>query len=165
MIRSVNLNYADEICEIYNYYVQNTIITFEEKIVTPDEMTERIRDITKELPWLVFSENKTIVGYAFGSKWKSRCGYRRAVESTIYLLPDAEGRGIGTRLYTKLLNILRKKNYHAVIGGIALPNDKSIALHEKLGFGKVAHFKEVGLKFGKWIDVGYWELVFAKSDK
>jgi len=93
------------------------------------------------------------------SKWKGRCAYRFSVEATVYLKTGKLGKGIGTKLYTALLNDLRKRNIHAVIGGIALPNKESQYLHEKFGFKKVAHFTEVGYKFNKWIDVGYWELL------
>ena len=65
--------------------------------------------------------------------------------------------GVGTALYTRLLDLLQRASFHAAIGGIALPNESSIALHERLGFTQVAHFREVGFKFNRWIDVGYWQ--------
>jgi phosphinothricin acetyltransferase len=122
-------------------------------------MEKRIAEITRSLPWLVCEEEKEIIGYAYASKWKGRCSYRFSVESSIYLKKDFIGTGAGTKLYQRLIEELKNKNLHAVIGGIALPNEKSQRLHEKLGFKKVAHFSEVGFKFGKWIDVGYWELI------
>jgi L-amino acid N-acyltransferase YncA len=100
-----------------------------------------------------------VVGYAYASKWKSRSAYRYAVESTVYLDPRFTGQGIGRHLYGSLIAELRQRSLHAVIGGIALPNPASIALHERMGFVKVAHFKEIGWKFNQWIDVGYWELI------
>jgi len=100
-----------------------------------------------------------VLGYAYASKWKSRCAYRYAVESSIYLAPDATGRGLGTRLYVALIDALRAKSVHTIIGGIALPNPASVALSEKLGFRKIGQFEQVGWKFEKWIDVGYWELI------
>jgi phosphinothricin acetyltransferase len=81
------------------------------------------------------------------------------VESSIYLAPDATGQGLGSRLYGALIGELRRKGLHCVIGGAALPNPASVALHERLGFSKVAEFREVGFKFGRWIDVAYWELM------
>jgi L-amino acid N-acyltransferase YncA len=69
------------------------------------------------------------------------------------------GRGIGSELYRALLDELRRRKFHTVIGGIALPNDASVALHEKLKFEKTAQFREVGNKFDRWIDVGYWQLL------
>ncbi len=159
MLRPVKLDDATEICDIYNYYVQHTIITFEEEPVNPSEMKDRIEKTTKTLPWLVFEQGHKIVGYAYASEWKSRCAYKHSVESTVYLKNGASGKGIGSILYQELIDQLKVKKYHAAIGGIALPNEDSVKLHEKFGFEKVAQFKEVGYKFGKWIDVGYWELM------
>jgi phosphinothricin acetyltransferase len=160
MIRPVKLSDATAICEIYNHYILNTIVTFEEEKVTVTDMEERIVQTTKKFPWLVYELNGLVAGYAYASKWKSRCAYRFSVESTIYLKHGKEGKGIGTQLYAELLNALPPLKAHSVIAGIALPNDSCIALHHKYGFEKIGHFKEVGYKFEKWIDVGYWEKIF-----
>lgn len=159
MIRIATTADAKAISDIYNYYIKNTIITFEEEPVSYKDMEERIFE-NSHIDWLVYEEYNEIKGYAYASKWKSRCAYRHSLESTIYLKNDAIGNGIGSRLYSKLIDNIKSGGYHAVIGGIALPNDSSIKLHEKLGFEKVAQFKEVGYKFNRWVDVGYWELIF-----
>ena len=161
LIRDVQTDDAEELCGIYNHYVLNTIITFEEEPVSVDAMLVRIAEITQTYPWIVDVADGKLTGYAYAYPWKSRSAYRRTVESGIYLHPGFMGRGIGTRLYGVLLRLLKEQGIHAVIGGIALPNPASIALHEKLGFKPIGHFKEVGFKFGQWIDVGYWELVFG----
>lgn len=83
----------------------------------------------------------------------------------MYLSKESVGQGIGTRLYAALLDRLRSLSFHSVIGGIALPNPASVALHEKMGFAKVAHFKEVGWKMNRWIDVGYWELILGGAER
>jgi len=158
MIRDANIKDAAAICDIYNPYVLNSTISFETESVTETEMTSRIKK-NRLLPWLVYEENDQILGYAYATKWRIRHAYRYSVESAVYLDSETTGRGIGTLLYTELINRLRSMHIHAVIGGIALPNPASIALHEKFGFEKVAHFKEVGFKFDQWIDVGYWELI------
>lgn len=163
MIRDVQTHDAEAICSIYNHYVQHSVITFEEQLVSPLEMQSRIQETTKELPWLVFDENEVILGYAYASKWKSRCAYQFSVESTVYLAQDAAGNGIGTKLYQALISRLEALSIHSVLGGIALPNPASIALHEKLGFEKIAHFKEVGWKMQRWIDVGYWQLILQNA--
>jgi L-amino acid N-acyltransferase YncA len=163
MIRNVNIEDAGAICDIYNHYVLNTTITFEEEPVSIKEMQGRIVEVTASLPWSVSEESGKVIGYAFASNWKSRCAYRFSVESTVYLHPDFIGKGIGRRLYESLISELRNRSLHGVIGGIALPNEGSVALHERLGFIKVAHFKEVGLKFGQWIDVGYWQLLLQNA--
>lgn len=160
MIRPATTADATAIAVIYNHYVVNTRVTFEEEIISTKEMAQRIGEtIAAELPWLVWTEADKVLGYAYANKWKSRCAYRYAVESTVYLDKAATGRRLGTQLYTALIAELKKQKLHCVIGGIALPNTASVALHEKFGFQKVARFKEVGWKFEQWIDVGYWELI------
>lgn len=160
MLRSATPADAAAIAAIYNHYVLHTVITFEEEVVTDDEMRQRIDDtLAAGLPWFVWEEHGGVLGYAYASRWKSRCAYRYAVESSIYLDKDATGRGLGTRLYVALIDALRAKSVHAIIGGIALPNPASVALSEKLGFRKIGQFEQVGWKFEKWIDVGYWELI------
>ena len=122
-------------------------------------MARRIADVTAGLPWLVWETEGGILGYAYATPWKVRAAYRHAVESSIYLAPQATGRGLGPKLYGELIAELRTRGLHCVIGGAALPNPASVSLHEKLGFEKVAEFRQVGFKFGRWIDVAYWELM------
>lgn len=160
MIRYIQPEDALQICEIYNYYIENTIITFEESPVSVKEMNSRIVKITEKHPWIVYVQQDKIMGYAYATDWKPRAAYKYTVETTIYLRPEIKRNGIGTVLYTELLDLLRKNKLHAAIGGIALPNEASIALHEKLGFKKIGKFMEVGYKFDRWVDVGYWELIF-----
>jgi phosphinothricin acetyltransferase len=160
MIRPAQLEDADAIARIYNHYIHNTVITFEEQPVTQQAMAERVDEISgAALPWLVAVNSSRVVGYAYASPWKSRSAYRYSVESTIYLDPAALGIGLGSQLYEALLARLGQRNIHVVIGGIALPNPASIRLHEKFGFRKIAHFEEVGYKFGRWVDVGYWQRI------
>lgn len=159
MIRGAETGDAAQICAIYNHHVRDTIVTFEESPVTAAEMASRITDVTARWPWLVSEQGGTIAGYAYATEWKTRSAYRFSVESTVYVARSFARRGIGTRLYEALIPLLKQRQVHCVVGGIALPNDASVALHEKLGFVKIGQFVEVGLKFGRWIDVGYWELV------
>jgi L-amino acid N-acyltransferase YncA len=158
MLRHCTPTDAAQICGIYNYYVRETVVTFEDAPVLESEMARRIADISPRLPWLVWEENEVILGYAYAAPWKARAAYRHSVESSIYIAQASTGRGLGLQLYTALIADLRQRGLHCVIGGAALPNPASAALHEKLGFSKVAEFREVGLKMGRWIDVAYWEL-------
>lgn len=160
MIRFVNLNDAKSICDIYNYYVKDTVITCEEVDISIKEMENRIRAITSEFPWYVYEAEGTVVGYAYATKWKLRSAYRYSVESTVYIHLDYKGRGIGTTLYNQMIDDLKNRGIHSIVSGIALPNDASITLHEKLGFSKVAHFKQIAYKFNNWIDIGYWQYNF-----
>lgn len=124
--------------------------------MSTEEMAKRISSVIEVYPWLVYEEAGTILGYAYTTRWATRAAYRKSAETSVYLGEDARGKGIGTALYQTLLERLKTTDLHMVYGGIALPNDASIGLHEKLGYKKVAHFPEIGFKFGRWIDVGYW---------
>ncbi len=112
------------------------------------------------LSWLVAIDGSAIIGYAYASKWKGRCAYRHSVESTVYLAPSSTGNGVGRKLHAALIDRLQDRGVHTVIGGIALPNEASIALHERLGFEKVAQFKQVGFKQDRRIDAGHWQFCF-----
>jgi phosphinothricin acetyltransferase len=159
-IRNATAEDADAIAEIYNSYVEKTVVTFEEEPVSGDEMRRRMADVeASSLPWLVAEEGERIVGYAYATKWKARSAYRFSVETTVYLAEGLGKQGIGSRLYEELFRRLKGQGIHAAIGGIALPNFGSVALHEKFGMRKVAHFEQVGFKFGKWVDVAYWERI------
>lgn len=158
-IRPATPGDAAAICAIYNPYVAATTISFEEDPVQAADMAQRIADVAAAgLPWLVALEGAQLVGYAYATKWRARPAYRSSVESSVYVDAAAAGRGTGMLIYRALLDELRAREVHMVIGGIAQPNERSVALHERLGFRKVAHFSEVGRKFGRWVDVGYWEL-------
>lgn len=161
MIRLATTADAAAIATIYNHYVSSTTITFEEEIVAIDEMAQRIASVGVQLPWYVFERDGEIVGYAYATPWRARSAYRFSVESTVYVAHDGVGQGIGRQLYSTLIEELRHRQLQVVIGGIAQPNEASVALHERLGFEKVAMFKRVGCKFDQWIDVGYWELQLA----
>jgi L-amino acid N-acyltransferase YncA len=158
MIRVCKAGDATAIAGIYNHYVRETVVTFEETPVSAAEMTQRIAEVGARFPWLVSEEGGAVVGWAYATAWKTRSAYRFSVETTVYLATSHQGRGIGAALYRALLDDLRARDVHSVVGGIALPNPASVALHEKLGFTKVAHFAEVGRKFDRWVDVGYWQL-------
>lgn len=149
------------ICAIYNHYIRETVVTFEETPLGVAEMARRIDDVRGRFPWLVVEQGGAVAGYAYASLWKARSAYRFAVESTIYLAPEAVGRGLGTGLYRALLEALPQCDVHRVVGCLALPNERSVALHEKLGFRKIGVFDQVGFKFGRWVDVGYWELALG----
>lgn len=160
MIRPATSDDAPAIAGIYNHYIENTVITFEEEPVSSEEFLSRMT-LTPEsrLPWIVHEDETSgaVLGYAYAAPWGKRSAYRNSVEASIYLHHAATARGIGKALYSRLLEELTSLGYHVVIGGVALPNPSSVALHEKLGFVRVAHYREVGRKFGRWIDVAYWQ--------
>ena len=161
MIRPATPADAAAIAAIYNHFVTNTTVTFEEEPVSSAEMTKRIENVSAlSLPWLVAETEGAVAGYAYAARWHHRHGYRFSVEVTVYLGPAFGGRGLGSRLYQQLFPVLEQQGTRVVMGVIALPNEASIALHEKFGLEKVGHFKGIGMKFGEWIDVGYWQRTF-----
>jgi L-amino acid N-acyltransferase YncA len=158
-VRAATLEDAAAITAIYNPYIQQTVITFEEELITAADMQQRMSEyISKGLPWLVVEDAGQILGYAYAGPWHKRSAYRFSVESSVYLKMELGGQGYGTALYTALLDLLRAAGIRSVIGGIALPNEASVRLHERFGFQKAAHYSRVGYKFGQWLDVGYWQL-------
>lgn len=159
MVRDCTDNDIAAMCEIYNFYVENSLCTFEETVINETEMQSRVSATTLSYPWLVCEEDGVVRGYAYATAWKSRSAYRNSAEVTVYVNPQQMGKGFGKALYQTLESKLTQQNRHALLAGIALPNPASIALHEKLGFEKVAHLKQVGFKLGKWVDVGYWQKI------
>ena len=158
-IRKVRIEDAKEIQEIYNHYILNSIATFDEKEHTLQKIRDNITSTSAKYPWFVLVENDELIAFAYASQWKDKSAYNQSVEGTIYIKNNHEGKGIGTTLYNHLINHLRINNYHSILGVISLPNEASVALHEKLNFEKVAHFKEIGKKFNRQIDVGCWQLI------
>ncbi|MFC3625896.1 arsinothricin resistance N-acetyltransferase ArsN1 family B [Vogesella amnigena] len=151
---------AAAICAIYNPYIEYTTISFEEKPVSVADMAERIASTQAQgLPWLVAeAEDGELFGYAYASRWRARPAYRHSVEASIYLRQATVGQGLGKLLYRELLQRLTALGLRTVIGGVAQPNPASDALHRALGFKQVANFEQVGRKFGRWLDVAYWQL-------
>lgn len=164
MIRTASMKDSPAIAAIYNWYIENTTITFEEEVVEPGDMAQRMVVADQTQPWLVLEIDGEILGFACAAKWKQRSAYRFARETSIYVLEKEHGKGHGRALYEALIKELRETSIHVLIAGIALPNDRSIELHEKLGFEKVGEFREVGKKFGRFLDVGYWQLTLEHNE-
>lgn len=153
-------------CEITNHYIRETAIHFGYEPGTAAEFRAMwMKGITASpiYPWLAAEvtadAGPRFAGYAKAAEFRSRAAYRGTAECGLYLAPDLQARGIGTALYRELLVRLRALGYHTAIGGIALPNEASVRLHEKLGFKYVGTFREVGRKFDQWHDVGFWQLM------
>lgn len=133
MIRKAIPEDAQSIVSIYNYYVENTTITFETNPASAEEMADRIADISGKYPYFVYEESGRIIGYSYASLWKTRSAYRNASESTVYVDHLSHEKGVGRQLMNALLNELSKIRTHAVIARISLPNPQSVKLHESLG--------------------------------
>lgn len=149
---------AGAVAKVYNYYILNTHQTFETEALSEEQMRQRITEISKDYPFLVAEDDDgEVCGYAYATQFKLRQAYAYSAEVSIYVRSQSKQKGIGSKLYEKLFEQLSDTNIHAVVAGISLPNDASVLFHEKFGFKKVAHFREVGYKLGRWVDVGYWE--------
>lgn len=151
MIRRATPADAAACCGIYNEHVTGTVVTFETEPVTVPEMAARIEKILRQHDWLILEDRGEVVGYAYYGTFRPRAAYRHAVETTIYLTEGAQGRGLGAALYRALVASAGSKGYRELVGGVALPNSASVALHEKLGFAPVGVFPRVGYKFGAYI--------------
>src|SRR5712692_6075748 len=151
-IRRATVGDAERIAEIYNWYILNTIITFETDVVSPQKMKKRIQEKIIKYDWLVGELNQEVIGYAYYGPFRTRAAYNHTVESTIYLSQESMGKGFGRTLYAKLIESVKGHRFREVIGVIALPNLQSIALHRAMGFAEVGVLKRVGYKFGRDID-------------
>lgn len=157
MIRFATEADIPRILEIYGPYVTDTAISFEYTVPTLEEFTQRFRSITADFPWLVWEEGGQVLGYAYGSLPFSRAAYRWCAASSIYLAPDARGRGIGQRLYAVLEALLQAQGYRKTYAVITSDNPASRSFHEKMGFHFVAELPECGCKFGKLYGVIWME--------
>jgi L-amino acid N-acyltransferase YncA len=156
-IRPVRLEDAGAIAAIYAPYVAETVITFEYEVPDAAEIARRIAAYTPTHPWLVAERDDRVIGYAYGSPYRSRAAYAWVAESGIYLADAARGGGIGTALYEALCAALADLGYVAVLGVMTLPNTASEALHRRCGFRDVGTQPGIGFKFGRWHDVGFWQ--------
>jgi phosphinothricin acetyltransferase len=146
--------------EIYNHYVRTSGVTFDVTEFTVAARQEWFSHYAATGPHrlLVAVEDLgDVVGYATSSPFRPKPGYAPSVETSVYLRADATGRGIGRALYARLLELLAGEDVHRAYAGIALPNDASVALHERLGYREVGTFAEVGRKFGRYWDVRWFE--------
>ena len=151
---------------IYGPVIETTAISFELVVPSEDEMATRITSRQPSHPWLVAEgdDGQGVIGYAYAGPFKDRAAYDWSVETSVYLAESARGRGVGRALYAALLALLEAQGYRQAMGGIALPNEASVRLHEGAGFTLVGAYRAVGWKFGTWHDVGWWQRPLAGSD-
>lgn len=146
------------ITAIYNDAIAKTVASFWMSARPENEAAEQLQQAGERYPWYVAERDGVVLGYVQSKPWNPRDAYARTCELTIYVAESARGLGVGSSLYRRVIEHLRTLGYANVIGGITLPNEPSVRLHEQCGFTKVAHFEEVGEKFGQILDVGYWQL-------
>ena len=149
---------AVHIHEVYAPIVSQTHISFEQSAPGVDEVAERISRTLDQYPWLVCEIGGRLAGYAYASAFRARYAYQWTTETTVYVHPDFQRRGVSRALYQSLLAILRAQGYCNAVGVIALPNEGSIRAHEAAGFRKIGVFENVGFKAGRWRHTGWWQL-------
>lgn len=158
LIRNADANHDAAPCAtIYEPYVRDTVISFEERAPGEQELAQRIERISRTHPWLVAECAGQVVGFAYGSQHRERAAYRWATDVAVYVNPDHHRQGIGRTLYVRLLSLLADQGFHVACAGITLPNDSSIGLHSALGFTEVGVYRRIGFKFGAWHDVAWWQ--------
>jgi L-amino acid N-acyltransferase YncA len=149
---------AAAILAIYAPYIRDTSLTFETEVPTLEVFTERIESYLQNWPWLVCEADGRIAGYAYAARYRERVAYQWCTESSIYMHDDFMRAGMGKVLYKTLFDILKIQGFNNVYAVINLPNEKSVAFHERCGFEYFATYEKVGWKLGKWKNVGWWKL-------
>lgn len=157
IIRPVLLEDIPCLQEIYSYYVDQTVVSFEYVAPSISEFKRRVEAFSSNCPYLVYCENGKILGYAYAHPAFERAAYAWCAETTIYLSKEARGRGVGKRLYGALIRLLTIQGYVKAYAIVVANNEESCAFHEKNGFHKAAVFNKTGYKFGQWLDVVWYE--------
>lgn len=147
------------IADLTNTFIRDTAIHFGAVEQSPDELIAIWEATRPTHPWLIAELDGRFAGFAKAGVWRERAAYRRTAESAVYVATFARRRGVGRALYQSLIDDLRSRGFHTLVAGITLPNAPSVALHESVGFRHVATFSEVGHKFDRWHDVGFWQLM------
>jgi L-amino acid N-acyltransferase YncA len=162
ILRAATAGDASAVAEIYAAYVEGSAVSFELEAPNAGEMRSRIDAVAGDYPWIVAeAADGSLAGYAYACPFRPRAAYRFAVETTVYLRPGATGLGLGGRLYRPLLATLEAQGFTQAIAAIALPNEASVRLHERLGFAHAGTYAKVGYKLGRWLDVGLWQRALA----
>jgi phosphinothricin acetyltransferase len=158
LIRDVDPERDARACaHIYEPAVTDGVASLEEVAPSATDMQRRIEKVNSAYPWLVAENNDCdVVGYAYATQHNGRAAYRWATDTSVYVAPSHQRRGVGRSLYAALLPLLGRQGYYVACAGITLPNEASVALHESFGFEPVGSYKRVGFKFGRWWAVGWW---------
>lgn len=164
-LRLVTSQDSKEILAIYAPYIKETVITFEYDIPSLEEFTNRVVTISKNMPYIVATNNNEIIGYGYASLYRERRAYAWAVELSIYVDNTKKQRGVGTKIYDAILGLLKELGYCRVYSCVTYPNPPSIAFHTKYGFQEIGVFHKAGYKFGKWFDILWLELDIDPKDK
>lgn len=154
--RAANANDMPAVTDIYNYYIANTVITFDIEPLTVQDWQEKLQHLDDEkLPFLVaVTDSDEVIGFAYAGPWRTKAAYRQTAEDTLYLRDDYTGKGIGPKLLLELIERSKQAGLRELVAVIADQDvEASIALHEKFGFRRVGHLEGVGFKFDRWLGV------------
>lgn len=163
MIRPIRIEDAAAVAAIYNHYIEHSTATFDTEPLSDRQMLSRLEAIVGHRPgYVALSEAGVLQGYAYAHPWKEKAAYRYTLETTIYLAPRFVGQGIGRALLSHLVEGCRREGYRSLIACITQGNVASEALHRKMGFRPVSRFVQVGIKFGRWIDVADYQLLLVE---
>lgn len=163
-MRQVTIQDAGRICEIYNYYVLHTAVTFDTEIFTLEMMENKIRNVLSAgYDYWVYEMDDRIVGFCHLSQWKPRIGYRFTAETSIYVDKDYLCHGIGKKMMKYLVENVDREKIHTILSCISQPNVASVAVHERFGFHLAGLYQQIGFKLGEWRDVGYWQLMLSSK--
>jgi L-amino acid N-acyltransferase YncA len=156
-IRPARAADAAAMVEIYRPHIEGSWASFELVTPTAAEMASRVARAQERHDWLVAAAGDEVLGYAYGVRHRAREAYRFTVEVSAYVAPDTQGRGVGAQLYERLFERLAELGYCNAVAGVTMPNDASVAFHERMGFTPVGVYRRVGYKFGDWRDVAWYE--------
>lgn len=159
-ISSATLEHLEQITDIYNEAVLNSTATFDTELKSVEEQRLWFNEHNHKYPILIAEEDNIVVGWTSLSMWSGRCAYADTAEISVYIKDDYRGKGIGTELLKKILDMGKNAGLHTVIARIADGSDASIRLHKNAGFEYIGVMKEVGKKFGKMLDVHMMQLIF-----
>lgn len=157
IIREVQTKDFEKMLAIYSHYVENTTISFEEKVPSLTDYSLRLNSILEKYPILIVEENEELVGYAYAHAFRDFSAYDKVAEVTVYLDQKANSKGLATLLYEKLEQLLAQKNIKKAIACITSDNIPSLKFHEKNGYVKMADFTKIGYKFDQWLDITWLE--------
>lgn len=155
---------CDAILDIYRPYVEDTSITFELETPTHDEFSARMSDIMRFFPYLVAERDGEVIGYAYAHFLHERAAYRFNAELSVYLKRGCTGDGVGSKLYSALIELLRAQGFRKLYAIVTMPNAASDALHRRFGFEPIIRFANQGFKLGEWHDVEWYELVLRQAE-
>jgi phosphinothricin acetyltransferase len=151
------------VAALTNHFILHTSTHFGYEAMTPQDFEQQWLSTRETYPWLTAEVDGAFAGYAKASTWRSRTAYQWTAEAGIYVEASARRAGVGKALYRALIDELRHRGFHSVVGGVTLPNEASVRLHESLGFTFVGSFKHAGHKFNQWHDVGFWQLMLRDA--